>query len=412
MASELKKIVAARGVPFVFKASFDKANRTSVQSFRGPGMDEGLKVLAEVRERVGVPILTDIHEPGQADRVAAVADILQIPAFLCRQTDLIIAAVKTGKIVNVKKGQFLSPWEMKNVVDKAREAGNENLILTERGASFGYNNLVVDFRSFPIMQSFGCPVVFDITHSLQLPGGQGKSSGGQPQYIPHLARAGVAAGVDGLFMEVHDNPTKALSDGPNAFFVAFTVGPVDRDSQMPHADVIQLARQVRLLLMDVDGVLTNGKLFFVPGTDGRLVETKMFDACDGASIGFARRSGIRTGIISGRSSPAVQHRAEDLSMEFIYQGLGRNKLPALQEILERSGVSTSEVCYVGDDVQDLPLLTRVGFPVAVSNARAEVRSRAAYVTTAEGGSGAIREVVELILQAQGKWENVLNEFLQ
>ena len=216
MATELKRIASAFGVPFVFKASFDKANRTSVKSFRGPGMDEGLKFLAEVRKTVGVPVLTDVHLPDQVTPIAAVVDILQIPAFLCRQTDLILAAAKTGRIVNVKKGQFLSPWEMKNVVVKAREAGNENLILTERGATFGYNNLVVDFRSFPIMQSFGCPVVFDITHSLQLPGGQGYKSGGQPQYIPHLARAGVAASVDGLFMEVHDNPAGALSDGPNA----------------------------------------------------------------------------------------------------------------------------------------------------------------------------------------------------
>jgi 2-dehydro-3-deoxyphosphooctonate aldolase (KDO 8-P synthase) len=216
MAGELQKAAAAAGVPFVFKASFDKANRTSIKSFRGPGVKEGMKLLAEVRKQIGVPILTDIHETSQVGPVAEVADILQIPAFLCRQTDLIVAAAKTGKIVNVKKGQFLAPWEMKNVVDKAREAGSERLILTERGASFGYNNLVVDFRSFPIMQGFGCPVVFDITHSLQLPGGQGQSSGGQPQYIPYFARAGVAAGVDGLFMEVHDNPTKALSDGPNA----------------------------------------------------------------------------------------------------------------------------------------------------------------------------------------------------
>ena len=216
MASELKKIAAACGVTFVFKASFDKANRTSIKSFRGPGLDEGLRLLGEVRKQVGVPVLTDIHEIEHAGAAAEVVDILQIPAFLSRQTDLIVAAAKTGKIVNVKKGQFLAPWEMKNVVDKVREAGNSKLILTERGASFGYNNLVVDFRSFPIMQSFGVPVVFDVTHSLQLPGGQGQSSGGQPQYIPHLARAGVAAGVDGVFMEVHDNPSKALSDGPNA----------------------------------------------------------------------------------------------------------------------------------------------------------------------------------------------------
>ena len=216
MASELKKIANRCGVQFVFKASFDKANRTSIKSFRGPGIDEGLKLLGEVKRQAGVPILTDIHEIDQAGAAAEVADILQIPAFLSRQTDLIVAAARTGKIVNVKKGQFLAPWEMKNVVDKVKEAGNNKVILTERGASFGYNNLVVDFRSFPIMQSFGVPVVFDITHSLQLPGGQGQSSGGQPQYIPHLARAGVAAGVDGVFMEVHDHPAKALSDGPNA----------------------------------------------------------------------------------------------------------------------------------------------------------------------------------------------------
>lgn len=220
MASELKKITAACRVPFVFKASYDKANRTSIKSFRGPGIREGLNVLAEVRAKVGVPVLSDVHEPAQCEAAGKVLDILQIPAFLSRQTDLIVAAAQTGKIVNVKKGQFLAPWEMKNVVDKMREAGSERLLLTERGASFGYNNLVVDFRSFPIMQSFGCPAVFDVTHSLQLPGGQGQSSGGQPQYIPHLARAGVAAGVDGLFMEVHDNPSKALSDGPNALDLA------------------------------------------------------------------------------------------------------------------------------------------------------------------------------------------------
>lgn len=216
IASELRKITANCGVQFVFKASYDKANRTSIKSFRGAGLHEGLNILREVREKIGVPILSDIHEPSHAESAGKVLDILQIPAFLCRQTDLILAAAQTGKIVNVKKGQFLAPWEMKNVVEKMREAGNERLLLTERGASFGYNNLVVDFRSFPIMQSFGCPVVFDVTHSLQLPGGQGQSSGGQPQYIPHLARAGVAAGVDGLFMEVHENPAKALSDGPNA----------------------------------------------------------------------------------------------------------------------------------------------------------------------------------------------------
>src|SRR5262249_16986122 len=195
---------------------YDKANRSSIKSFRGVGISDGLRILGDIREKLGVPILSDVHEVAQCEAAGEVLDILQIPAFLSRQTDLILASGRTAKIVNVKKGKFLAPWEMKNVVDKLREAGNDRVLLTERGASFGYNNLVVDFRSFPIMQSFGCPVVFDVTHSLQLPGGQGQSSGGQPQYIPHFARAGVAAGVDGLFMEVHDNPAKALSDGPNA----------------------------------------------------------------------------------------------------------------------------------------------------------------------------------------------------
>lgn len=216
MATELKKITSAYHVPFVFKASYDKANRSSIKSFRGLGITEGLKILGDIREKLHIPVLSDVHEPAQCKPAGEVLDILQVPAFLSRQTDLLLAAAETGKIVNVKKGQFLAPWEMKNVVDKMREAGNDRVLLTERGATFGYNNLVVDFRTFPIMQSFGCPVVFDVTHSLQLPGGQGQSSGGQPEYIPHFARAGVAAGVDGLFMEVHDNPAKALSDGPNA----------------------------------------------------------------------------------------------------------------------------------------------------------------------------------------------------
>ena len=216
MASELKKITSAAGVPFIFKASYDKANRSSIRSFRGLGITEGLKILGDIRHQLHVPVLSDVHEASHCGSAGEVLDVLQIPAFLSRQTDLLIAAAETGKIVNVKKGQFLAPWEMKNVVDKVRESGNKQILLTERGASFGYNNLVVDFRSFPIMQSFGCPVVFDVTHSLQLPGAQGQSSGGQPQYIPQFARAGVAASVDGLFMEVHDDPSKALSDGPNA----------------------------------------------------------------------------------------------------------------------------------------------------------------------------------------------------
>lgn len=215
MATSIKEICDRVGVGFVYKSSFDKANRSSIESFRGQGMEFGLEVLAQVKAEVGVPVITDIHESWQVERSAEVADILQIPAFLCRQTDLLVEAARSGRAVNVKKGQFLAPWDAKNIVDKLGAAGCEKILLTERGASFGYNNLVVDLRSFPIMRSFGVPVVFDVTHSLQLPGGLGKATGGQAQYIEDFARAGVACGVDAVFMEVHDNPAVAPSDGPN-----------------------------------------------------------------------------------------------------------------------------------------------------------------------------------------------------
>ena len=215
MAQEINDICKHVGVDFVYKSSFDKANRSSIESFRGGGLEFGLEVLAQVKDEVGVPVVTDIHERWQVEKVAEVADMLQIPAFLCRQTDLLVAAAKSGKAVNVKKGQFLAPWDAKNIVEKLQDSGCEKILLTERGASFGYNNLVVDLRSFPIMRGFGVPVVFDITHSLQLPGGLGKATGGQSEYIENFARAGVACGVDAVFMEVHDNPAKAPSDGPN-----------------------------------------------------------------------------------------------------------------------------------------------------------------------------------------------------
>jgi len=216
VARELKAITSRCDIPLIFKASFDKANRTGVSSFRGPGMQTGLAILNSIRKEFQVPILTDIHGVDQVEPVAQVADCLQIPAFLCRQTDLLVAAGRSGCAVNVKKGQFLAPWDMENVVIKLETSGCQRVLLTERGTSFGYNNLVVDMRSFPIMRQLGWPVVYDVTHSLQLPGGQGTASGGQSQFIEHLARAGVAAGIDGLFMEVHDNPASALSDGPNS----------------------------------------------------------------------------------------------------------------------------------------------------------------------------------------------------
>ena len=215
-ATALKEKADRVGVPYIFKSSYDKANRSSVRSFRGPGLEKGLEILAEVKRRVGVPVLTDVHEIDQVGPVKEVADILQIPAFLCRQTDFVIAVANSGKIVNVKKGQFLAPWDMRNVIEKIRSTGNEQILLTERGVSFGYNNLVSDMRSLVVMRDLGYPVVFDATHSLQLPGGLGNASGGERKYIPALARAGVAAGVDALFMEVHQDPDHALSDGPNS----------------------------------------------------------------------------------------------------------------------------------------------------------------------------------------------------
>jgi 2-dehydro-3-deoxyphosphooctonate aldolase (KDO 8-P synthase) len=220
IAGRMKELTRELGIPYVFKASYDKANRSSKGSFRGPGLDEGLRILAEVRRQVGVPVLTDVHEDTPLAEVASVVDVLQTPAFLCRQTNFIVNTASQGKPVNVKKGQFLSPWEMKNVIDKARSTGNEQILACERGFSFGYNNLVSDMRSLAVMRAHA-PVVFDATHSVQLPGGQGSASGGQREFVPVLARAAIAAGVAGVFMETHPDPAKALSDGPNAW-------PLDR----------------------------------------------------------------------------------------------------------------------------------------------------------------------------------------
>lgn len=214
-AHRLRDLAIELGLPLVFKSSFDKANRTSVASFRGPGIEKGLRVLADVRSRYGLPVISDVHAVDEIAPAADMLDMLQLPAFLCRQTDLIVAAARTGKPVNVKKGQFLAPWDVINIIEKFHSTGNKNILLTERGTSFGYNNLVVDFRAFPIMRSFGVPVVFDVTHSLQLPGGQGACSGGQREFAGPLLKAAVAAGIDGIFMEVHPDPDRALCDGPN-----------------------------------------------------------------------------------------------------------------------------------------------------------------------------------------------------
>ena len=237
VAERLRDMTAALGIPFIFKASFDKANRSSAASFRGRGLEAGLKALERVRREIGVPVLTDVHEDTPLSEVSAVVDVLQTPAFLCRQTNFILNVASQQKPVNIKKGQFLSPWEMQNVVDKARSTGNSQIMVCERGFSFGYNNLVSDMRSLAVMRGTGCPVVFDATHSVQLPGGQGGSSGGQREFVPVLARAAVAAGVAGIFMETHPDPAKALSDGPNAW-------PLDRMSSLL-ATLVELDRAVK-----------------------------------------------------------------------------------------------------------------------------------------------------------------------
>ena len=237
VATRLRDIAAKAGVPFIFKSSYDKANRTSIHSYRGPGLQKGLDILQKIKDVVGVPILSDVHAVEEVEPAAEVLDVIQIPAFLCRQTDLVVAAARTGKPVNVKKGQFLAPWDTQNIVEKVRSVGNAQVLLTERGASFGYNNLVADMRSLVIMRSFDVPVVFDATHSVQLPGGAGTASSGQREFVPHLARAAVATGCDALFMEIHPDPDNAPSDGPNMLRL--------EDLQALLAQIIQIDRIVR-----------------------------------------------------------------------------------------------------------------------------------------------------------------------
>src|SRR5215510_8784625 len=253
MAEALRAVTDRLGIPYIFKSSYDKANRTSIHAHRGLGIDEALKILGRVRSDVGLPVLTDVHEPSQVRAAAEVADVLQIPAFLCRQTDLIVEAARSGRAVNIKKGQFLAPEDARNIVDKAQAAGCERVMLTERGVSFGYNNLVVDMRSFPIMRSFGVPVVFDVTHSLQLPGGLGHATGGLSQYIEPLARAGVACGVDAVFMEVHEAPERAPSDGPNMLPLA-RMGDLLKTLR----DVHELVRQRSVGARSVPGAVATG----------------------------------------------------------------------------------------------------------------------------------------------------------
>jgi len=430
VAEEVARVSRSTGVPALFKASFDKANRTSMDSFRGPGLEEGLRILARVREKTGLPIMSDIHLPEQAQIAGQVLDVIQIPAFLCRQTDLLLAAGRTGKVVNIKKGQFLAPEEMMHAVQKVLSTGNSRMLLTERGSSFGYQDLVVDMRSIVRMRRIGFPVVFDATHSAQFPGRGQAASGGDRDLVPHLARAAVAAGADGVFMEVHPDPGNALCDGPNSLRLADVEALVANLKAMyalaPHRETGQAEpalascpvsaegpsleerlKRIRLIIFDVDGVLTDGGIIF--GSGG--LEIKTFHVRDGHGIKIAKRCGLELTMITGRNSDVVQRRAQDLGIAKVYQGIF-DKRPVLEELLKEYALEPDQVAVMGDDGVDIPLFRRVGIGFSVPEAPEEVRREAGYVTRRTGGKGAAREVIEMILKAQGKWDRALARYYE
>jgi len=410
IASYLKTLTQKLGIPFIFKASYDKANRTSIHSFRGPGMKDGLETLHRIKSELGIRILSDVHATDEVGPAAQVLDIIQIPAFLCRQTDFILAVAKTGKPVNIKKGQFLAPWDMAYIVEKLTSTGNSGILITERGAMFGYNNLVADFRSIKIMQDTGWPVIFDATHSVQFPGGSGASSGGQREFAPILARAAVASGADGIFMEVHKDPDKALCDGPNslkldtlyallsqlkAFRNVLTEGSFKENS------ISDKLKRIKLLLLDVDGVLTDGSIIYSDSGE----ETKAFNVRDGMGIRLLMKAKLKVGIVTGRSSGSLRHRCKNLGIDLVFEGI-TDKGALLDRILEQTGTSPEEIAFAGDDLLDVSLMKRVGLSIAVADAHKTVIENADMVTESKGGAGAVREVCEAILNAQEPFDRL------
>lgn len=413
-AQTLKEICGRLGIHLVFKSSFDKANRSSVKSPRGVGLQRGLQILDRVRSELDLPVITDVHEPWQCAQVAEVADMLQIPAFLSRQTDLLVAAARTGKAVNVKKGQFMAPWDMKNVVNKLCESGNENILLCERGSCFGYNNLVVDMTGLVEMRQYGFPVVFDATHSVQKPGGQGDSTGGNREMIPYLMRAALAVGVDAIFAEVHPDPDHAFSDGPNqiqlarieeilkqAILVDNITKELPREQETANPNVQQAStakpsgKRIKLLLTDVDGVLTDGGMYYSNSGD----ELKKFNAHDGMGLQFIRQRGIKTGIVTSETTALVERRFNKLQLDFLVQGQrGQGKLNAIKEICAREGIALHETAYIGDDVNCLETLSAVGLAACPHDAVNEIKQVPGIIRmNAKGGEGCVREFVELIL---------------
>jgi 2-dehydro-3-deoxyphosphooctonate aldolase (KDO 8-P synthase) len=421
VAAKLKEICEELNIHLIFKSSFDKANRSSVKSPRGVGIKRGLEILQKVKSELNLPIVTDVHENWQCAEVAKVADMLQIPAFLSRQTDLLVAAANTGKIVNVKKGQFMAPWDMKNVVDKLRDSGNENICLCERGTSFGYNNLVVDMTGLVEMRSYGFPVVFDATHAVQKPGGQGTTTGGNREMVPYLMRAALAVGVDAIFAEVHPDPEHAFSDGPNQIHLsnireiliqAIAIDNVIKNipSDSSCRDEACLASnlasnlvsnpkdipQIKLLLTDVDGVLTDAGMYYTESGD----EMKKFNTHDGMGLQLIRSKGIKTGIITSENTMMVERRFQKLKLDYLYQGKREGgKLTSALEICEKEGISIKEVAYIGDDINCLELLSAVGLAACPANALDAVKNIPNIIHLSKsGGAGCVREFVEQIIR--------------
>ncbi|MBF0201514.1 MAG: 3-deoxy-8-phosphooctulonate synthase [Desulfamplus sp.] len=461
-ASILKETASKLDMPFIFKASFDKANRSSHSSFRGPGFEKGINILAKIKERLDIKIISDIHLPEQAGPGAEILDMIQIPAFLCRQTDLIAAAARTGKPVNIKKGQFLSPWECKNLIEKARAFGCKDVTITERGSTFGYNNLVVDFRAIEIIASFGVPVIFDATHSVQLPGGMGSSSGGNRGFAPCLLRAAVAAGVQGIFIETHPDPDKALCDGPNSIPLeqmpallrtlleiknALNTNPVtlrqshespmiplrknetvsgtllsmtphENDtvsgtlfSMTPHEMAVNPEMRkklaaIKLLLLDVDGVMTDGRITY--SDSGQ--EIKDFSVKDGLGMRLLMDAGVRIGIVTGRRSGALAARCRNLGIELLFDGI-KDKTVAFREIVRQLKISPEEAAFVGDDLPDMGIMKMCGISFAVADAAPEVIELAHAATISKGGRGAVREICEALLKARNIWQDTITKFV-
>jgi 2-dehydro-3-deoxyphosphooctonate aldolase (KDO 8-P synthase) len=427
IAREVARIGLAHNIPIIFKASFDKANRTSMESYRGPGITRGLEILTKVREQTGLPVTSDIHTPDQASAAGTVLDLIQIPAFLSRQTDLLLAAGRTGCAVNIKKGQFQAPEDVEHAIKKVLSTGNDKILITERGACFGYNDLVADMRSILRMKRFGLPVVFDATHSSQFPGRGTACSSGDRSFVAPLARAAVAAGAHGVFMEVHPDPDSALCDGPNSLaleqleqlatnlcniskliphLASVEAPPTDR-AKGEKKNLEESLKKIRLVVFDVDGVLTDGKITFGSGN----LEIKSFNVRDGHGIKLAKRSGLEIAMITGRSSDIVLRRAHEVGVSRLYQDM-KDKRPALAELMKELELQPDQVAVVGDDVVDIPLMRRVGVAFAVPEAPEDVRREANFVTRHSGGSGAAREILEMVLKAQDKWDSVMARYYE